>query len=72
MEEEIISIKIGGLECKLQCPVEEQPHLLEAAEKLDKKQSISSLSLSSFIFCETLKAYRERDIESRLASESNP
>ena len=37
MEEEIISIRIGGLEYKLQCPVEEQPHLLEAAEKLDKK-----------------------------------
>ena len=43
----------------------------QKAEKLHKKQSISSLSLSSFIFCETLKAYRERDIESRLASESN-
>ena len=28
MEEEIISIRIGGLEYKLQCPVEEQPHLL--------------------------------------------
>jgi cell division protein ZapA len=37
MEEEIISIKIGGLEYKLQCPIEEQAHLLEAAEKLDKK-----------------------------------
>ena len=37
MEEEIISIRIGGLEYKLQCPVEEQSHLLEAAEKLDKK-----------------------------------
>ena len=37
MEEEIISIKIGGLEYKLQCPIEAQAHLLEAAEKLDKK-----------------------------------
>ncbi len=37
MEEEIISIKIGGLEYKLQCPIEEQALLLEAAEKLDKK-----------------------------------
>ena len=37
MEEENISIKIGGLEYKLQCTIEEQAHLLEAAEKLDKK-----------------------------------
>mgnify|MGYP000492315046 CR=1 FL=1 len=49
MEEEIISIKIGGLEYKLQCPIEEQAHLLEAAEKLDKKIKSTKKNRQQFL-----------------------